>query len=88
MSKTSRQIESSCPDCGKKLDAATNIENDAVPVPGDIGICLYCQGVHIFTDSMSRRSPTEEDIASMPFVALSNLQRTINNAKEKDLGSE
>ena len=85
---TSRQEQSNCPDCDKKLNAAIDIESDAVPKPGDTGICAYCQGIHIFTDTLERRKPTEEDIASMPLDALSRLQRIMTTAKEKDSGSE
>jgi len=85
---TSRQEASNCPDCGKSLDASTHLEDDVVPVPGDIGVCLYCQGIHIFTETLGRRVPTEEDIATMPLAAVSHLQRILTTAKENNGGSE
>lgn len=85
---TTQMDASNCPDCGKKLNAATDIESDAIPEPGDIGVCLYCQGVHIFTETMGRRLPTEQEIASIPFLSLSQLQNKITTARENDSGSE
>jgi len=79
--KTSVTKESSCPDCGKKLNGATDFEKDNVPKPGDIGICIHCQGIHIFSATMTRRLPTEEEIAELPLLEISRLQNRLTQAK-------
>ncbi len=86
MSKTSRQPASPCPDCGKNLNAATALESDAVPEPGDMGICFGCQGVHVFTDTMGRRRPTEAEIALLPLDVLSRYQRVLTEFRNAEKG--
>ena len=81
MSRTSRQPESACPDCGKLLDAATDPETDAVPEPGDVGICFGCQGVHVFTNTMGRRRPNEAEISRFPLDLLTRYQRALTAVK-------
>ena len=82
MSRTTRQPESSCPDCGKLLDAATNPETDDVPGPGDFGICIDCQGLHVFTETMGRRPPTEAELALLPLDMLTRYQRALTEVNK------
>jgi hypothetical protein len=37
-----RMPDTSCPECGRALSAATHMESAAMPSPGDVSICLYC----------------------------------------------
>ena len=52
-----------CPTCGYPNDAATNVMDDtATPSPGDIGICLLCQQLLIYTDTLGIRAASENEI--------------------------
>jgi hypothetical protein len=62
-----------CPFCGHWLDRVTAgpANPDAVPVPGDITLCIQCGGVLVFDDGMKVRPPTPEEQAeaeAMPDV--------------------
>jgi len=37
-----------CPTCSKPADAATGIDHEKNPNPGDIAICFYCGSVNIY----------------------------------------
>lgn len=52
-----------CPWCHAFLDAATVITDDenAIPVGGDVSICLYCARVSIYEDDLSLRKPTPKE---------------------------
>lgn len=46
-----RTTPSLCPNCGDKLDAATNMPGEnGGPEPGDPTICLNCGCILVFTD--------------------------------------
>lgn len=50
-----------CPICKKVLDAATCMEGEHKPSPGDVSICLYCQTWLRFTDDLGLRLFIEDD---------------------------
>ena len=54
---------SSCPWCYAFVDGASIITNDekAVPVGGDVSICLYCAHIGVYEDDLSIRKPTPEE---------------------------
>ena len=54
---------SSCPWCYAFVDGATVLgkDEDAVPVGGDVSICLYCARVGVYEDDLSIRKPTPEE---------------------------
>ena len=81
--KTSRMEKQKCPTCGRENDAATCLDFDVAPRPGDTSICIGCQNVHIFTDDLSLRPATEKDIDGMPLDAVSRTQRLLTEAKAK-----
>ena len=57
-----------CPKCDKVLDGATHAggEDDAVPTPGDISICLYCVAILQFQEDLSLNELSEEEILEFP----------------------
>src|SRR5258707_1048262 len=46
---------SDCPSCRKPLDAATGINGDVRPAPGDVTVCLYCGHIMVFADDLTVR---------------------------------
>jgi hypothetical protein len=51
-----------CLDCGKRIDAATAVSEDAVPNSGDISVCFYCGHIMIFAPDMTVRSLTDSEM--------------------------
>lgn len=45
MTRTTRTPATLCPHCGYAMDAASSMQGEAVPDPGDWSICLRCAGV-------------------------------------------
>jgi hypothetical protein len=41
-----------CPCCGHIIEAATNVDSELAPDPGDVTICLYCCNLLMFSDDM------------------------------------
>lgn len=61
-----RVAPSTCPVCGKHLDAATNPEDpSARSEPGDVSICLWCQSVLIFGEDLALQLPDPEAAAAL-----------------------
>jgi ribosomal protein S3 len=62
MTKSTDVHESACPTCGAIADVATATYNpEAMPKPGDIGICLHCGNPMVFTDELRLRNPTKAE---------------------------
>ena len=57
-----RVPESSCPNCGKPLDAAMSTEGDHKPSPGDMTICMDCRHLCAFAEDMSLRELTDDEV--------------------------
>lgn len=57
--------ESICPKCGKVLDAATSIEEGAIPSPGDITICMYCGELLRFDENLISHKLSDEEFESL-----------------------
>ena len=53
--------ESCCTSCGKKLDMATSVEGYAVPLPGDISICIKCGHIMAFGDDLMLRDLNDRE---------------------------
>lgn len=70
-----------CPTCGQENNAASCLYSDDAPRPGDASICIKCQGVHVFTSSLTLQPITEKDIEGMPLDAVSQLQRLLQQVK-------
>lgn len=45
---TTRYREQPCPACGHKLSAASGVDHDRRPRPGDVSVCIMCAAVLIF----------------------------------------
>jgi hypothetical protein len=57
-----RVPESSCPNCGKPLDAVMSTEGDHKPSPGDMTICTDCRHLCAFAEDMSLRELTDDEV--------------------------
>jgi hypothetical protein len=61
MTSTTDVPESRCPSCGKLCDAATAVEKDNKPSPGDFSVCLDCGHVMIFDHDLRLRELRGEE---------------------------
>jgi len=64
--RTTRMPATSCPSCGYPLDAASDIQGDATPSPGDLSMCIRCTSFLTFKDDLTLRLMTLEEIAELP----------------------
>jgi hypothetical protein len=55
-----------CPDCGHPADSATGVGTDDRPKAGDFSVCIRCAHLYIFADDLTVRTPTGDEIESMP----------------------
>jgi hypothetical protein len=55
-----------CPHCGFRLDAASNMEGEARPKPGDLCLCMNCGAPSLFTEPMGLRRLTQAEVDAMP----------------------
>ena len=68
--------ESSCCECGNRLDGATG--SDATPSHGDFMLCIVCGSLNVFADDMTLRQPTvDEYVASTHINELQQLRKAI-----------
>ena len=72
---TTQVPESECPVCSNKLDAASDIQSDAVPSPGDATVCIICASFLTFTETMHLRLMSLEEISVLPDDVRLTLQR-------------
>jgi hypothetical protein len=81
--KTYSWRESPCPNCGKRIDAATPVKEIEPPRPGDYSICFYCGEWLIFTET-GVRVASEDDIREMSpqnFSLLERLRKALKRFK-------
>ena len=78
-----RTPKSKCPSCKATLTGASNV-GEVGPVPGDFSICWYCQAVMVFNDDLTLREPTEEDIAEVDTLKLSQMQRAAKRHRDEN----
>jgi len=80
--------ERNCPSCSKKLDAASNLENENIqPKSGDVSICLYCASFLTFTEDLSIRLLTTEEVADLEDnirIVLLKMRRIIELRQQAD----
>lgn len=81
---TSRLIPHQCPCCESTLDAATSVNCNASPRPGDVTVCFYCAAPLEFTGDLGfekidikTMEPEVQDLIVM-LVAQISQQRTIH----------
>lgn len=55
-----------CPGCGKRIDAATSIDGEASPTPGDVTVCAFCASVLMFEPGLSLRRVSDQELAQLP----------------------
>lgn len=60
--KTTFVPASVCPGCGTTLDAAAHPTEDVAPSAGDITVCLHCQEILQFDETLSLVRPSREEI--------------------------
>lgn len=61
-----RLIESRCPQCNYKLDAASVAEGeDRLPCEGDVSVCLNCGQVMKYQADLTLRQITAHEIAEI-----------------------
>jgi hypothetical protein len=73
-----------CLSCGKLFNMASDIDSDNEPSPDDITICLGCGHLMAFTDDMTVRELTSEEmheVAGDPYILA--MQRARGMAMEK-----
>jgi hypothetical protein len=58
-------IDTNCPHCGHKANAATCTHDDAAPNEGDVGICFKCGEWNVYGDDMQLRLPTDAELAEI-----------------------
>lgn len=51
---------SHCPYCNATLDAATGINTEDKPSPGDLTVCVECQNICRFDENLQLRVATKE----------------------------
>jgi hypothetical protein len=70
---TTEHVATSCPTCGKKLDAGSTVDNrNVAPEPGDYSVCIYCgQGLQ-YIEGLKLEAIKDTD---MPVYALEQIRR-------------
>jgi hypothetical protein len=53
---------SPCTACGKVSDTATHVGSDIAPSPGDMTICFYCHHLMVFTNNLTQRDLTDDEM--------------------------
>lgn len=59
--RTSVVPDSSCPNCGAEFTQATN-QKGRMPKPNDATVCIKCATILVFTDQLTVRAPTTEEL--------------------------
>jgi len=71
---------SRCPTCNRLSDAATGINTEATPKPGDLAVCFHCGEYLVYGPNLEVKLPTEAELGSLPAETLRQmaiLRRTI-----------
>ena len=81
---TTHLPETTCLGCGKLVDAAAApADDDAVPVPGDVSICIHCGYLMAFAADLSYRELTEEEMDDLDLLEISRIQTARKKVMEK-----
>lgn len=62
LGETHRVPLARCTYCGEHNDAATGIDHDSNPKPGDAMICVTCSGLSIYAEDGRLRRPTPAEV--------------------------
>ena len=69
-----RMPTSHCPNCGKKIDAASGVEDEhAIPEPGDVSICIKCGTFLEFNEDLTVKEATTNTLREVPDEAMAQL---------------
>ncbi len=69
------------------MDAASDpTDDDAVPEPGDVTICIGCGYLMTFNDDLTFRELTEEELLEVPLDQISHLQRALKTLINTPIG--
>jgi hypothetical protein len=60
--RTTRVPASTCPACGRQVDAASPVDHHTKPEPGNLAICLYCGHLMAYADDLSLRHLTDAEM--------------------------
>lgn len=63
--RISRTPAALCPACGYQVDAASSLEGDDRPGPGDISLCLRCAAILEFGADLRPVAASAETLASL-----------------------
>ena len=79
-----RVPQAKCPLCGHKLDAASGINTDASPDPGDYSVCIGCASPLIYRDDLTLRPLTAPEMAAMHPVNRAEVEAGMAAARALD----
>jgi hypothetical protein len=84
MSEQSGQLKNTptCPRCEKKLDGWTAIEDDQIPGPDDVTVCVYCSAVLQFDENMQLQFATAEAVEEV-MLQLSQVQGIVKEFRKE-----
>lgn len=80
MRKTHEVPMSHCPFCLEPADRASAVDHEFSPKPGDVSVCLKCQGVVMFGEHMELLPAPAEVVAEVT-LELSRAQKAIKRAR-------
>lgn len=81
--QTTRLEMNYCPSCGKELDAATSVEKEARPKPGDISICFYCGSINTFQEDLKLQQMGPQEYFDLPDEVQRSIQSYVRLIKER-----
>jgi len=66
--------ESTCPDCGYHMDAATSVDGeDGAPQAGDLSLCISCGALLEFNEDLLLVKATRETVSELDVESLEEL---------------
>ena len=81
---TTRLTERECLGCGGLIDAAAApMDDNAIPSPGDVTICIHCGYLMAFADDLSYRGLTEKEMDELDLLEISRIQRARKTVMDK-----
>ena len=83
-----RMPDMKCISCGKTLNAASAVDSEGRPSPGDISMCIGCGKIMIYGDDFTMREPTEAEMVEMVMDEEMNARLTQMQRARKALKPE
>jgi len=87
MTLTTKTIDNTCPCCSRDINAASSIDGDHRPEPGDVSICGYCGAILEFNTDLSLKVASTDTLREVPDEALTHLLRIQKLIEERLLAS-